>query len=164
VTEETQASRPQPALPITGRYDYNDGTSHVSSQRNLPGDEEELTRERMQQRDVETILEDGGVVLEESGVPRAFTVTAERYPLRRRRTSAAAPIFAGRSRPFLQAAAEVHLGVARQRMTSSAWKRIVGGIVRSRAWAVFRLMISSNFMGCSTGRSAGLAPLRIFST
>ncbi len=36
-------------------------------------------------------------------------------------------------------------------------------IVR-RAFAVLRLMTSSNFVGCSTGRSAGLAPLRILST
>jgi hypothetical protein len=28
--------------------------------------------------------------------------------------------------------------------------------------AALRLMISSNFVGCITGRSAGLAPLRIF--
>src|SRR5262245_1669181 len=32
------------------------------------------------------------------------------------------------------------------------------------ALAVLRLMISSNFVGRSTGRSAGLAPLRILST
>src|SRR5262249_54127000 len=32
------------------------------------------------------------------------------------------------------------------------------------AFAVFRLMTSSNLVGCSTGRSAGLAPLRILST
>src|SRR2546427_11400640 len=32
-----------------------------------------------------------------------------------------------------------------------------------RALAVFRLMTSSNFVGCSTGRSAGLAPFRILS-
>jgi hypothetical protein len=49
-------------------------------------------------------------------------------------------------------------------ITSSAWKRSVGGMVRPRAFAVFRLMTSSNFMGCSTGRSAGLAPFRILST
>ena len=35
------------------------------------------------------------------------------------------------------------------------------GIVSPSAFAVFRLMTSSNFVGCSTGRSAGLAPLRI---
>src|SRR5205085_5545896 len=38
------------------------------------------------------------------------------------------------------------------------------GIVRPKALALFKLMISSNFVGCSTGRSAGLAPLRILST
>ena len=38
------------------------------------------------------------------------------------------------------------------------------GIVSPRAWAVLRLMTSSNFIGCSTGRSAGLVPLRSLST
>ena len=42
-------------------------------------------------------------------------------------------------------------------MTSSSWKRTVGRMVSPRAWAVFRLMISSNFVGRSMGRSAGLA-------
>ena len=50
------------------------------------------------------------------------------------------------------------------RITSSAWKRSVGGMVRPSASAVLRLITSSNFMGCSTGRSAGLAPFRILST
>ena len=31
-------------------------------------------------------------------------------------------------------------------------------------FAVFRLITNSNFIGCSTGRSAGLAPFRIRST
>src|SRR5262245_14888242 len=39
-----------------------------------------------------------------------------------------------------------------------------GGIVRPRDLAVLRLMASSNLVGCCTGRSAGLAPLRILST
>src|SRR5262249_25977171 len=38
------------------------------------------------------------------------------------------------------------------------------GIVKPRAFAVLRLITSSNFVGCSTGRSAGLAPLRMRST
>ena len=50
------------------------------------------------------------------------------------------------------------------RITSSAWKRSVGGIVRPSAWAVLRLMTSSNFIGRSTGRSPGLAPFRMRST
>ena len=47
-------------------------------------------------------------------------------------------------------------------ITSSARIKSVGGIVNPSALAVFRLMTSSNLMLCSTGRSAGLAPLRIF--
>ena len=37
-------------------------------------------------------------------------------------------------------------------------------MVRPRAFAVFRLMTNSNLVGCSTGRSAGFAPLRIYAT
>ncbi len=40
----------------------------------------------------------------------------------------------------------------------------VGGTVRPSAFAVLRLMTSSNFVGSSTGRSDGLVPLRILST
>ena len=42
--------------------------------------------------------------------------------------------------------------------------RDVGGIVRPICLAVLRLITSSNFVGCSTGSSAGLAPFRILST
>ena len=52
----------------------------------------------------------------------------------------------------------------RYSMTWSARSSSNGGIVRPSAFAVFRLMTSSNFVGCSTGRSAGFAPLRILST
>ena len=38
------------------------------------------------------------------------------------------------------------------------------GIVSPIFFAVLRLIISSNFVGCSTGRSAGFVPLRILST
>lgn len=40
-------------------------------------------------------------------------------------------------------------------ITFSARIRTSGGIVRPRALAVFKLINSSNFVGCSTGRSAG---------
>ena len=36
--------------------------------------------------------------------------------------------------------------------------------LEGQALAVLRLMASSNFVGCSTGRSAGMVPLRILST
>lgn len=38
------------------------------------------------------------------------------------------------------------------------------GIVRPSALAVFPLMSNSSFVDCSTGRSPGLAPLKILST
>jgi hypothetical protein len=47
-------------------------------------------------------------------------------------------------------------------ITSSAAACRVSGTVRPSALAVLRLMTSSNFVGCRTGRSAGLTPLRIF--
>jgi hypothetical protein len=49
-------------------------------------------------------------------------------------------------------------------MTSSALTNNVGGIVRPSIFAVRWLITISNFVGCSIGRSAGLAPLRIRST
>ena len=50
------------------------------------------------------------------------------------------------------------------RMTRSALASTFGGMVKPICLAAFRLMISSNLVGCSTGRSAGLAPFRILST
>src|SRR4051794_33692191 len=49
-------------------------------------------------------------------------------------------------------------------ITSSARASSVGGTAMPSALAVFILMISSKRVGCSTGRSAGRAPLRILST
>src|SRR5262249_52661314 len=53
---------------------------------------------------------------------------------------------------------------ARHWITSSARASTAGGMVRPRAFAVLRLITSSNFVGCSTGRSAGLAPFKTLST
>jgi hypothetical protein len=49
-------------------------------------------------------------------------------------------------------------------ITSSARAKRDGGIVNPSALAVFRLMTSSTLVLCWIGRSAGLAPLRIFPT
>src|SRR5207248_234247 len=49
-------------------------------------------------------------------------------------------------------------------ITSSAISRKSRVIVRPNALAAFRLITSSNFVGCWTGKSAGFAPLRILST
>jgi hypothetical protein len=50
------------------------------------------------------------------------------------------------------------------RITLSALAKTLGGIVNPICFAVFKLMTSSNFIGCSTGSSAGLAPFRSLST
>ena len=54
--------------------------------------------------------------------------------------------------------------VAAHRITSSAKNKNVGGIVIPSASAVLRLMTSSNFVGCSTGNAARVAPFRMRST
>src|SRR6266545_5991939 len=50
------------------------------------------------------------------------------------------------------------------RITLSALASTLGGIVRPICLAALRLTTNSNFVGCSTGKSAGLAPFRILST
>ena len=49
-------------------------------------------------------------------------------------------------------------------ITRSARSSTEGGIVSPSVLAVLRLITSSNFVGCSIGRSAGFAPFRILST
>jgi hypothetical protein len=49
-------------------------------------------------------------------------------------------------------------------ITSSARATSEGGISMPNVFAVLRLMKSSNLVGCSTGKSAGFAPLSILST
>jgi hypothetical protein len=46
-------------------------------------------------------------------------------------------------------------------MTSSARASSEGGTSIPSAFAVLRLKTNSNFVGCNTGRSPGLSPLRI---
>src|SRR5215468_8380061 len=46
-------------------------------------------------------------------------------------------------------------------ITLSALASTFGGIVRPICLAVLRLMKNSNFVGCSTGRSAGFLPFRL---
>jgi hypothetical protein len=49
-------------------------------------------------------------------------------------------------------------------ITSSARASSVGGMSRPSAFAVLRLITSSNLVGACTGRSAGFSPLRMRST
>src|SRR5207237_456867 len=53
------------------------------------------------------------------------------------------------------------LDAAAHSITSSARARNDSGIARPIAFAVLRLMTSSNLVGCTTGRSAGFSPLRM---
>jgi hypothetical protein len=77
-------------------------------------------------------------------------------PTSRRQTSLSAPGCPCRN--------PIERSCASYLITSFAWNRSVGEIVRPSSCAVLRLMTSSNFIGCSTGRSPGLAPFRILST
>jgi hypothetical protein len=52
----------------------------------------------------------------------------------------------------------------RHSIVSSARSRSEVGIVMPSALAVLRLITNSNLVGCITGRSAGLSPLRILPT
>jgi hypothetical protein len=77
-----------------------------------------------------------------------------------------------RSDPVLQSVAQVRPGAHNSILASPrdylitrvARTSTLGGIVRPICFAAFRLMMNSNFIGCSTGRSAGVLPFRILST
>src|SRR5262249_11375333 len=67
-----------------------------------------------------------------------------------------------RERPRCRRAAEQRDELAaRHSITSSARASSVGGTSMPSAFAVLRLMTSSNLVGACTGRSAGGVPLRI---
>src|SRR5262249_40370900 len=72
------------------------------------------------------------------------------------------PLSPGRERPCRRhATKQGDERAAPHSMTSSARASSVGGTSRPSALAVLRLMASSNLVGCITGKSPGLAPLRI---
>jgi hypothetical protein len=55
-------------------------------------------------------------------------------------------------------------GGASYSITSSAVICMISGTVRPSALAVLRLMTSSNFVGCTTGKSPALSPFNILAT
>src|SRR5580700_3023046 len=55
-------------------------------------------------------------------------------------------------------------GLAAHWITESASASNLSGISRPIAFAVLTFITNSNLVGCSTGRSAGFAPLAILST
>src|SRR5262249_26771446 len=68
---------------------------------------------------------------------------------------------ARRERPCRRASEEGDELAPLHSITSSARASSVGGTSTPSARAVGRLMTNSNLLDCTTGRSAGLAPLRI---
>jgi hypothetical protein len=52
--------------------------------------------------------------------------------------------------------------IALHSSTTSARNKNESGILRPMAFAVLRLIVSSNFVGCSMGMSFGCLPCRIF--
>ena len=56
----------------------------------------------------------------------------------------------------------LHGSAAIHRISSSARSRIDSGILMPSALAVLRFTVSTYWVGCSMGNSAGLAPLRNF--
>src|SRR6516165_1760160 len=71
---------------------------------------------------------------------------------------------ARRERPCSRAAKQRDEGAPLHSITSSARARSIGGIWTPSALAVVRLITRANVVGCSTGKSLGLAPRRILST
>src|SRR5499427_2975179 len=67
-----------------------------------------------------------------------------------------------RERPRCRCAAEqrYELAAPHHSITSSARASSVGGISRPSAFAVLRLITSSNFVGCSIGNSEAFSPLK----
>jgi len=59
---------------------------------------------------------------------------------------------------------ENRLGQETHSITSSARASSIGGTSIPSALAVLRLITISNLVGCSTGKSAGVAPFKILTT
>ena len=78
--------------------------------------------------------------------------------------SARTVIFLFMSFPLSRSTRHSTLDTSSHLITFSARIITTGGIVKPSALAVLRLITSSNLVGCSTGRSAGLVPFRILST
>src|SRR5262249_52021333 len=70
----------------------------------------------------------------------------------------------GRERTSRRAAEQRDELAAFHSITSSARRMNDSGIASPMVFAVLRLMLRSNLIGCSTGSSAGLVPRKILST
>ena len=91
-------------------------------------------------------------------------VTGESDPRCRRQVAPEGDELPSRGCPFGFFIESARFFKRRHWISSSARRSSDGAIVRPSAFAVLRLITSSNLLGCSMGRSPGLAPLRIRST
>ena len=74
------------------------------------------------------------------------------------------PFFSIQNRQRVVSNVEPSVKIQIHLITLSVRASTLGGIVRPICFAAFKLTMNSNFVGCSTGRSAGLAPFKILST
>ena len=95
---------------------------------------------------------------------RGSTFSGKLWPLALGPLDLSCPTLAacgGKSRSCTKAAVSNRSKAAAYSITSSAAASSVGGTVRLSILAVSALMTSSILLACTTGRSAGLAPLRM---
>jgi hypothetical protein len=119
--------------------------------------------EEMRHDLIQIALESGAVKLDDDGetLLTQCNADAERRAYARARPKAPAdaahlPLADGSSIPIKISAPHS--------TTSSARASSIAGTSRPSALAVFRLITSSYLVGCCTGRTAGLSPLRMRST
>src|SRR5262249_10729092 len=92
---------------------------------------------------------------------RRFLFTASRMPEKADTRNPSALLRARRERPRRRAAEQRDEFASPHSITSSARASSDGGTVRPSTLAAWALMTSSNFVDCTTGRSAGFVPLRM---
>ena len=100
----------------------------------------------------------------EVGQTRSFGDVCPMSHCTRKRTSIGALAMSQKCQEATYEATYAVQQIAAYSITSSAMASTPGGMSRPSDFAVLRLMTSSNLVGCSTGKSPGLAPLRILST
>src|SRR5262249_8800415 len=117
-----------------------------------------------------SVLKADGLTLDITEIEKSFAKNLEGRRGRRRGRkwredadlSSRGLLRARRERPrYTRAAEQRYERAALHSITSSARASKVAGTSRPSALAVFRLITSSNLVGCMIGRSAGFAPLRM---
>src|SRR5262249_10455721 len=152
---DIRAIRDQPAVIYkVPRLVHCRKAMHCSQFRDPPPGREELRIGKEPTLDVTKIAEPSSQRLNEVGETGRREIAKTHHALLRAR----------RERPSCCAAEHCDELAPLHSITSSASASSRSGTLRPSAFAVFRLITSSNLVGCWTGRSDALAPLRILST